>query len=165
LDIALIVAAAQNNVIGRDNQLPWRLPADLQHFRAVTWGKPIIMGRKTYESIGKPLPGRINIVVTRQQGWAAEGVMVAHDVPAALVLAQGLENPSGEIMIIGGAQIYVEALPLARRIYLTRLGVEVEGDAYFPVLQPAEWRQVESLSGEGAATLPHEFQIWERIAL
>jgi dihydrofolate reductase len=164
LDIALIVAAARNHVIGRDNQLPWRLLEDLQHFRAVTWGKPIIMGRKTYESIGKPLPGRTNIVVTRQQDWAAEGVMVAHDVPAALALAQGLENPSGEIMIIGGAQIYIESLPLARRIYLTRLGVDVEGDAYFPALLPSEWRKVESLSSDGAATLPHEFQIWERIA-
>lgn len=163
LNIALIVAAARNHVIGRNNELPWRLPEDLQHFRAVTWGKPIIMGRKTYESIGKPLPGRSNIVVTGQQSWAAEGVLVAHDLPAAIAMAQGLENPSAEIMIIGGAQIYAESLPLAQRVYLTRLGVDVEGDAHFPVLSPTEWQQVESVSGKGEAALPHEFQIWERI--
>ncbi len=150
---SLIVAVADNGVIGNDNQLPWRISADLKYFKQVTMGKPIIMGRLTYESIGKPLPGRSNIVVTRNIAWQAEGVERAGDFSEALAIAKKIADDSGleEVMIIGGATIYREALPQADRLYLTRVHTEVDGDAFFPDLDINEWLEtpVADLAGEG----------------
>jgi dihydrofolate reductase len=166
MKVALIVATAANNVIGRDKQLPWHLPQDLKYFKAKTLGKPIIMGRKTYESIGRPLPGRPNIVVTRNQAWAAEGVSVVTSLADALVLARQLmakqDEQFQEAMIIGGAEIYRSALPLADRIYLTRIELQVDGDAYFPSLNPREWSESSRLPGE-ATGLPHSFLVYDRV--
>lgn len=166
MKLALIVAAARNHAIGRDNQLPWHLPQDLKYFKSVTLGKPIIMGRKTFESIGRPLPGRTNVVVTRQLDWLAEGVQVAHTLKAAIALADGLpcdELTGGELMVIGGAEIYRHALPLADRIYLTRVNVDVDGDAFFPELNEAQWHKISAVSGEATAPFDYEFQVWERV--
>jgi dihydrofolate reductase len=138
--ITLIVAAAAG-VIGRDNAMPWHLPADLAHFKVHTWGKPIVMGRKTYEAIGKPLPGRRNIVVTRDPGWRAAGVTVAHSLDEALAAC----GDAPEVMVIGGAQLYAAALPRATRIHLTEIHAAIEGDTWFPELAPAEWREVARL--------------------
>ena len=163
MKLALIVAAAANGVIGRNNQLPWHLPEDLQYFKARTLGKPIIMGRKTYESIGRPLPGRPNIVVTRNSQWQAPGVHAVGGLKEALELAATLvAGADAEVMVIGGAELYKLALPMADRIYLTRLGVEVEGDAFFPELSPAQWQLVSDLPGAIGAALPHRFLCYER---
>jgi dihydrofolate reductase len=144
MSLALIVAASENNVIGRDNQLPWYLPGDLAYFKAITMAKPVIMGRKTYESIGKPLPGRDNIVITRNSDYPAEGIHVVASLQAAIDLAESLVLVNGgeEIMIIGGAQIYKQALPMAARVYLTRVHRHVEGDAWFPELDPSQWQEI-----------------------
>lgn len=133
--VTLIVAAARNNVIGRAGALPWRLSDDLKRFKALTLGKPIVMGRKTFESIGKPLPGRTNIVISRD--FAAEGTLPAPNLPAALDLAS---HHGGEAMVIGGARVFVEAIPLAGRIHFTRVEAEVDGDVFFPRLDPSAWR-------------------------
>lgn len=137
--VSLIVAAASNDVIGVDNRLPWHLPEDLRRFREITMAKPIVMGRRTHESIGRALPGRRNLVLTRRTDYAAEGCEVVGSLDAALSLASGAE----EVMVIGGAALYREALPLARRIYLTRLHRAFEGDTRFPSLDNAEWRALE----------------------
>lgn len=153
VSLAMIVAQSSNRVIGINNQLPWHLPEDLKYFKSVTMGKPVIMGRKTYESIGRPLPGRKNIVITRQSSWQAEGVCAVNDLSAAIEMAsdEAREKGVAEVMVIGGAQIYAEALPLAQRIYLTRVEVELEGDAFFPELPGDQWQETESsemLTGE-----------------
>ncbi|RLK51319.1 dihydrofolate reductase [Alkalispirillum mobile] len=137
-EITLIAALSDNGVIGRDNDLPWRIPADLQHFKARTRGRPIIMGRRNYESIGRPLPGRHNIVLTRQRDWQAEGCTVVHDPAAALAAAGDVE----EVMIIGGEAIYRRFLPDADRLELTRIHAEVAGDTYFPEIDLADWEVV-----------------------
>ncbi len=141
---ALIVAMAQNRVIGRNNKLPWYLPNDLKYFKQVTMGKPIIMGRLTFESIGKPLPGRVNIVVTRNRDWQAEGVRVTHSLEDAYDLAASIADIDGrdEVMVIGGDQIYRAALPLANRLYLTEVHAQVDGDAYFPAFDRSDWQEV-----------------------
>jgi len=137
--LSLIVAMARNGVIGIENRLPWRLPADLGYFKQVTMGKPIVMGRNTYESIGRPLPGRQNIVVTRQAGYAAPGCTVVHGLPEALDAAAD----SAEVMVIGGAALYAQALALARRLYVTVIDAEFAGDARFPAIDPRLWREVQ----------------------
>ena len=140
--VSLIVAAAENNVIGRQGQLPWHLPADLQHFKKLTLGHPIVMGRRTFESIGRVLPGRANIVVTGQANWPApDGVLLAHSLPEALALAAG--QPGGEeVCVIGGGEIYRAALPAADVVYLTEVHTTVpDGDTFFPVLSPTTWRE------------------------
>ena len=137
--ISLIVAMAQNGVIGRDNSMPWRLPEDLKRFRAFTLGKPILMGRKTFESIGRPLEGRINFVLTRDRSWFAHGVIVVHSVEEALTQA----SASDELVVIGGAEIYRLVLPFARRIYLTHVHADVQGDITFPEFDPTQWADVE----------------------
>ncbi len=142
--ITLIVAVSTNNVIGTDGDLPWRLSDDLKRFKAVTMGKPIVMGRKTYESIGRPLPGRQNIVITRQDEFTADGCDVVQSTAEAVEVAGGAD----EVMVIGGSQIYVAFLPLADRIYLTRVHTEVEGDAFFPPLDETKWRESASESFE-----------------
>lgn len=136
---ALIVAAGRNGVIGKDGDLPWRLPADLKHFKTVTMGKPIVMGRKTWDSIGKPLPGRRNIVLARRTDVdVPEGVDVIRDVD---LLEQHLDG-AGEVMIIGGESVYRLFLPIASKLYFTRVEASLEGDAYFPEWDPGEWNCV-----------------------
>jgi dihydrofolate reductase len=138
--IAIVVAAAENNVIGKDNGLIWHLPADLRHFKQITMGHPILMGRKTYESIGKPLPGRTSIIITTQQDYSAEGCIVTHSLHEALERAK---QSNESLYIIGGAEIYKQALPLTDTIYLTRLHHTFDGDVYFPELKEAEWETME----------------------
>ena len=136
--ISLIVAAATNDVIGAASDLPWRLSADLKRFKSITMGKPIVMGRKTYESIGRPLPGRQNIVITRQAGYAADGCTIVASPEAAIAAAGEVD----EIMIIGGGHIYAAFLPKADRIYLTRVQADIEGDAFLPKIDDADWTVV-----------------------
>ncbi len=132
---------ASNRVIGINNTLPWHLPADFKHFKSVTMGKPILMGRKTFESIGHPLPGRTNIIITNNRSYSAEGCFVVNSIDEALALTQ--EAP--EVMIIGGASFYQQALPIAQRIYLTIIHHSFEGDAYFVTLDDAEWCEIERI--------------------
>lgn len=137
--ISFVVAVAENGVIGNQGELPWgRLPADLQHFKRLTLGRPVVMGRRTYDSLGRALPKRPNLVVTRQAGWAAPGCETLASVPAALARARELND---EVCVIGGGEIYREALPAADVIYLTEVHHRFEGDASFPPLNPAEWRE------------------------
>ena len=140
--ISLIWAMAENGVIGRDNRLPWRLPVDMKHFMTTTMGKPVIMGRKTLESMKSPLPGRTNIVLTRDPLWQRDGVQVVGELSEALDLAeqQGLIDGVDETMIIGGAEIYALAPPLAERLYVTRVHAEPAGDVYFPPIDLDAWR-------------------------
>jgi dihydrofolate reductase len=137
--LSIVVAASDNDVIGVGNQLPWRLPDDLKRFKALTMGKPIIMGRKTFDSIGRPLSGRTNIVITRQRALGVEGVIVASSVDEALAAAR----PAPEAMLIGGAEIYRQLLTRTQTIYMTRVRTTLSGDAYFPPLDPAEWREID----------------------
>jgi dihydrofolate reductase len=137
--ISIIVAMARNGVIGCGNRLPWHLPADLQHFKSLTMGKPIVMGRKTWESLPGLLPGRRHIVVTSSPDYQAPGGEIAHSVEGAL---EGLEGDP-EIMIVGGSQFYAEMLPRADRLYLTLVDADVEGDVYFPKIDWSEWREEE----------------------
>ena len=136
--ISLIAAIGKNNVIGVDNKLPWKLSADLKRFKAITSGKPVIMGRKTFESIGRPLPNRKNIIITGDKNYNADGCVVVHSSEEALNSAKGSE----EIMIIGGEQIFREFLPKANRMYLTIIDKDFEGDAYFPKYNEDEWQEV-----------------------
>ncbi|MER8827070.1 dihydrofolate reductase [Mesorhizobium sp. M0938] len=147
MDVAIYVAIAENGVIGRDGGLPWRLSSDLKRFKADTMGKPIVMGRKTYEGIGRPLPGRLNIVVTRDEAWRAEGVEVVHSLDDAISLAKVRGRcmaGADEICVIGGGEIYAQALPLADRLHVTHILAEVDGDAHFPPIDPDSWRIVRS---------------------
>lgn len=147
MHVAIYVAVAENGVIGRDNGLPWRLSGDLKRFKAGTMGKPIVMGRKTFESIGKPLPGRLNIVVTRDPTYRVEGVEVAGSLDDALALASVRARcmaGADEICVVGGAEIYRQALPIADRLYVTHVLADIEGDARFPPIDPATWLLVSS---------------------
>ncbi len=146
MDIALIWAMADNRVIGRDNSLPWRLPKDMRHFMETTMGKPVIMGRKTLESMKSPLPGRTNIVLTRDTRYSRDGVRVVHTFDEAIELAeqQALIDGRDEVMVIGGADIYALALPRATRLYLTHVHANVDGDVFFPLFDLDEWEEVES---------------------
>lgn len=142
--VALIAAMAHNRVIGRANTLPWRLPADMAHFKALTTGHPVLMGRKTFESLGRPLPNRTNIVVTRDRQFQPQGGRVAHSIDAALnIAAEHLDNDNPEVFVIGGEQLYKQMLPHADRLYLTLVDAEVEGDAWFPDFEWHEWREVD----------------------
>jgi dihydrofolate reductase len=136
--LSIIVAVADNGVIGSGNQLPWRLPDDLKRFKALSLGKPIVMGRKTYDSIGRPLPGRLNIVISRQPGLQIPGCTVVTSIGEAIATAQ----PAPEIVIVGGADIYRQVLPQVQVIHLTRVHANVAGDVVFPTLQEHEWREV-----------------------
>ena len=137
--ISLIVAAAQNGVIGRDNQLIWRLPDDLKQFKRLTTGHPIIMGRKTFDSIGKPLPNRTSIVITRNKGCALEGVIVVNSVEEAV--GEAKKTGTEEAFVIGGAEIYQLILPIADKIYLTEVKADFEGDAYFSIPNIENWQE------------------------
>ena len=153
--ISLIAAMGKDRVIGIDNRLPWRLPADMKHFRALTLGKPVLMGRKTFDSIGKPLPGRTNIVVSQDPDFQPEGVTVARSIAEAL--AAGRE--ADEIMVIGGASFYAQLLPRAQRLYLTEIHQEFAGDAFFPAWDPRQWREIErdDHAADGDNIYPYSF--------
>ena len=157
MNVSLIVAASRNGVIGAGGKLPWHLPADLQRFKQLTMGHPILMGRKTYESIGKPLPGRTNIVITRQTGFQCCGTTVAHSLEEALLIC---ENEK-ETFVIGGAEIFKQALPLADRIYLTRINRDFEGDTFLFDINPSAWKEI-SREDFPADSLPHTFLTYER---
>jgi dihydrofolate reductase len=163
MTISLIVAAATNHVIGLGGVMPWHLPNDLRHFKNITWGLPIIMGRKTYESLGKPLSGRKNIVITRQPGWQASGTVVVRSVEDALFVAH--QADANEVMVIGGGEIYRAFFDRAQRIYLTRVEAEPDGDVFFPKLDPGQWQLASQRNHEADArnAFNHSFQVWERI--
>jgi dihydrofolate reductase len=160
--LSVIVAVAANGVIGRDNKMPWHLPEDLRYFKRVTMGKPVVMGRKTFQSIGKPLPGRPNIVVTRDTAWTAEGVQVAHSLDQAVRLAEEA-SAGGEVMIIGGAELFNASLPAAERFYLTEIHREYGGDVFLAVPDLAQWREVSREDHEGDP--PYSFVVLERRAV
>jgi dihydrofolate reductase len=143
LPLVLVVAVAENGVIGRKGQMPWRISGDLKHFKTVTMGKPIVMGRKTYESIGKPLPGRTNIVLTRDKNWRADGVLVGHSLDETLRLANedARKSDAKEIAIIGGSTLFGETLPIAAKIELTEVHAKPEGDILFPTFDRNAWRE------------------------
>ena len=143
MHIILVAAIAQNGVIGRGNTLPWRLKSDLRRFRARTWGKPIVMGRKTFQSVGKPLPGRTNIVVSRDRDFSAPGVVIAPDLRAALETARGdaLRRGAEAIVIAGGADIYMQVMPQATGLAITEVHMRVEGDVRFPPIDATIWRE------------------------
>ena len=166
MNLAIIVAQAKNRVIGINNKLPWHLPEDLRYFKQVTMGKPIIMGRNTYESIGRPLPGRTNIVITRQNDYAPEGVRVVNSLDEAVELAESIALINGidEAMVIGGAQIYEQALASAQRLYLTEVDAEIGGDAWFPEFERQEWSEVgrEDFSAEGPNPYNYSFIVLDR---
>lgn len=165
MKLSLIVAVSRNGVIGVDNKLPWHLPEDLKYFKSVTMGKPLVMGRKTYDSIGRPLPGRTNIVVTRDPQWQAAGVEVAQSLEAALELGRSACVAAGadEIMVIGGEQIYRMTLPAADRLYLTQVDADVEGDAFFPDVDFSEWNQVTEQLPQVTDTHPYRFLQFDRL--
>jgi dihydrofolate reductase len=137
--ISAVVAISENRAIGKDNQLLWHLPSDLKHFKQITLGKPILMGRKTYQSIGRPLPGRKNIIITRDKNFNAEGCEVVHSIQAALELVRDQE----EVCVIGGAELYRQMLPNTQRIYMTIVHHTFSGDVFFPELNLSEWKEVE----------------------
>ena len=158
--LSMIVAHANNRVIGKDNDMPWHLPADLAYFKKTTLGKPIIMGRKTYESIGRPLPGRQNIVISRDANYQAEGIDVVSSVDAALALV----NDVKEVMVIGGGAIYQHCLPVAQRLYITHIEAEIDGDTYFPEYDLQHWQKMTSelRPADENNQYPLEFAVYQR---
>lgn len=165
--LALIVAVAANGVIGKENKMPWHLPNDLKYFKQVTMGKPVIMGRKTYDSIGRPLPGRANIVITRQTDWQPEGVEVVHSLEEGIASGERLSLRAGgeEVIVMGGAQIYDAALAKAQRLYLTQIHAEFDGDALFPEISSGEWKEVgrEKHCADPANPYDHTFIVLDRV--
>lgn len=160
MKISIIAAMGSNRVIGYRNALPWHLPADLKHFKSVTMGKPMIMGRKTWASIGRPLPGRRSIVITRDPLFRAEGCEIAHALEAALKLA----GPAQEVVVIGGAQLFKEALPLADKLYLTIIDHLFQGDVYFPPVDATLWREAsrEEHRSDPQNLYAYRFLVYER---
>lgn len=163
MHLSAICAMSQNRVIGRQNQLPWRLPADLKHFKKITTGHPIILGRKTYESIGRPLPNRCNVVITRDADFQAPGCVVVNSIETALLAVDYCE----EAFVIGGALLYQQLLPKVRRLYLTEIYHDFDGDAFFPELDMSEWQLVSREDHEPDIdnSYAYSFLILERIAL
>lgn len=162
ITLSLLVAADENNIIGKDNKLPWHLPNDLKYFKNQTWAMPILMGRKTFESIGKPLPGRKSIVITRSNDFKYEGVEVVHSVDEAINKAGELGVK--EIFVIGGAEIFKTSFQKAHRIYLTRIHHHFDGDVYFPEVSASEWNLVQNhiYQADEKNKYAHTFQVWER---
>ncbi|MCZ6771065.1 MAG: dihydrofolate reductase [Proteobacteria bacterium] len=160
--LSLVVAMDRNRLIGRGGGLPWRLPADLKRFKSITMGKPIIMGRRTHESIGRALPGRRNIVLTRNEQFAAEGCEVFHSLPEVLAALHDVL----EVMVVGGAALYVEALPLCARLYLTEVDTDTTGDVYFPEFQCSAWHEVSSEQHVADAEHAYDycFRVLDRIS-
>ncbi|MFL9814120.1 type 3 dihydrofolate reductase [Stutzerimonas sp. VN223-3] len=165
LPLAMIAALAQNRVIGLDNQMPWHLPADLKHFKATTLGKPIIMGRKTWDSLGRPLPGRLNLVVSRQPDLQLDGAETFTSLDEALRRAEAWAREQGvdELMLIGGAQLYAQGLGRAQRLYLTRIDANPEGDAFFPAFDESEWQCIDCQAHAAVGEAPaYSFETWQR---
>lgn len=164
--LSLIAAVAENGVIGRNGELPWRLSADLKRFKSLTMGRPIIMGRRTWDSIGRPLPGRTSIVVTRQTRWTTPHaeVKVVHDIADALQSAASAPGGDREAYVIGGGELYAAALPHAQRLYLTRVLSPVEGDATFPPYNAKEWQllMTENHAADAKNDYSHVFEVYER---
>lgn len=154
LSVSLIAAMAKDRVIGMNNKMPWHLPADLMHFKKVTLGKPIIMGRKTFDSIGRPLPGRENIVLTRNPRWSVSGVTTKPSLESALDYCED----ESEVMIIGGANVYAQAIPFANRMYLTFIDLDVSGDAYFPFWMSDQWTECFSESHDPCEKNPYAYR-------
>ena len=161
MKLAIIVATDEKGLIGRDNDLPWKLSADLQYFRRVTMGKPLIMGRNTHESIGRALPGRKNIIVTKNENYQAEGCDVVHSVADALKACDDAE----EVMVMGGASLYTQLLAQADRLYLTQVHASLEGDTWFPDWQRSDWQQLsrEDHLADDKNDFPYSFIIYDRI--
>ncbi|WP_458355106.1 dihydrofolate reductase [Peribacillus frigoritolerans] len=159
--ISLMVAMDQNRVIGKNNKLPWHLPADLQYFKKVTMGHPIVMGRKTFESIGRVLPGRENVIVTRNQEFKAEGCVVLHDIAQIKMFA---DNDDEEVFVIGGAEIFKEILPFTDRLYITEIHETFEGDTFFPEIDENEWDVISSNPGgiDEKNRFAHDFVILQK---
>ena len=165
LPLSLITALGENRVIGVDNSMPWHLPGDFKYFKATTLGKPIIMGRKTWDSLGRPLPGRLNIVVSRQTDLALEGAEVFPSLDTAVARAEAwaLEQGVDELMLIGGAQLYAQGLAHADRLYLTRVALSPEGDAWFPEFDTNQWKLVSNLQNPAEGDKPaYNFEVWEK---
>jgi dihydrofolate reductase len=164
--ISIIVAMTKDRVIGREGGLPWRISDDLRNFKALTLGKPVIMGRKTHTSIGTALPGRPNVVITHDLGYTSQGVTVVHGLDAAISLARDLAKEGGgdEVMVIGGGEIYRMALPVAERLYVTEVHAEVAGDTYFPDTPADAWREVsrQDHEADGTGTPAYSFVVLER---
>ena len=162
LILSLLLAAAENNVIGKDNKLPWHIPNDLKYFKNLTWGMPVVMGRKTYESFGKPLRGRTNIIITRNKDWREEGIETVNSIEDAIALAK--ESAVKEIFIIGGGEIFETIIIKANRIYLTRIHHAFDGDAFFPQINESEWQLVKERNcpADEKNAYAHSFQVWER---
>jgi len=163
----MVAAVAENGVIGAGNRIPWRIPSDMAHFKRTTMGKPLIMGRKQFEIFGKPLPGRHNIVVTRQADYQPEGVEVCHDLAAAITRAKAVAKAQGvdEAVVIGGGEIYAQAMRLADRLYISRVVLSPEGDVRFPPIDPAFWRIVETPPVEASPKdeASYVVQVYERV--
>ncbi|MGB0360344.1 MAG: dihydrofolate reductase [Endozoicomonas sp.] len=167
MKLALIAAIANNNAIGINNKIPWYLPGDLRYFKAITMGKPIIMGRKTFDSLKKPLPGRVNIIITRDTGWQHDGVKVVHSLDTAISLAEdiALINGNEEIMIIGGEQIYRQAMDKADRLYLTRVYQSFDGDAFFPEFEEQQWQEIsrEDIHSKEEESINYSYLVLDRL--
>ncbi|HET9279183.1 MAG TPA: dihydrofolate reductase [Flavitalea sp.] len=160
--ISLVVAVSENDVIGKDNKLLWRLPNDMKFFKNTTWAMPVIMGRKTFDALGKPLTGRTNIVITRQKAWKADGVTVVKNLDQAIIAAAGTD--AKEAFVIGGGEIYKQGMDRADRIFLTRVHAVLEGDTFFPEVSNKEWNLVSNLdfTADEKHAFAYSFQIWER---
>lgn len=163
MTISLVVAASENNAIGKNNQLIWHLPNDLKFFKNTTWGFPVIMGRKSFESVNKPLPGRTNIVITTNPDWKAETVIVVNNLKDAIQKAA--ETNSKQIFIIGGGEIYKQSMDIADSIYITRVHADVEGDTFFPVIDESKWKLTsnQDFEADEKHAYSYSFQIWEKI--
>jgi dihydrofolate reductase len=161
--VSLVVAVSENNVIGKDNRLLWNLPNDMKFFKNTTWGMPVIMGRKTFESLGKPLAGRTNIVITGKPDWQAPGTITVSSLDDALKAAE--ETDAKEVFVIGGGQVYEQAMPVANRIYYTRVHTTVDGDTFFPVIDTVQFRLVSELpfTKDDRHAFDYTFEIWDHI--
>lgn len=161
--ISHIVAASENNIIGVKNGLPWRLPNDFKYFKNKTWGMPVIMGRNTYESLKKDLPGRINIVLTKKKDWTPKNVFVTHEIEEAIKKAG--ESDAKEIFIIGGGEVFKQTMEKVNRIYLTRVHTTLEGDTSYPEFDKSKWKLIneQSFPADEKNNYPYTFEIWEKI--
>ena len=162
MTISLVVAAAENNAIGKDNRLLWSLPNDLKYFKNITWGMAVIMGRKTYESFNKLLPGRVNIVITRQKDWKADGAITVNTLEAAIAKAK--KENFKEVFIIGGGEIYKQSMSIANKIYMTRVHANFDADTFFPVINVRKWKLIsnEDCTKDSKHAYDYSFQLWEK---
>ncbi len=162
MTISLVVAASNNNVIGKDNHLVWSLPEDMKHFKNVTWGMPIVMGRKTFESFKRPLPGRKNIVLSQQKGLKIDGAIVLNSMKDVEFMVK--EMNVKELMVVGGGEIYKMYYPKAQKIYMTRVDVAIEGDTFFPLIEEKKWQLISSIknTSDEKHAYDYSFELWER---